>query len=449
MAMCIRKMQGLVAFLALIILTALSLYKKTVPGLPSYCLKTQETNNGITRRIDYLDSDGKITFATDKHYATLIETYEDGHLIQEKYLDAEGKPAFQTQGHCGLKKSYNTDDLPDVITYLDEEEKPVITTYGYSTIHRTYNDLRLAEIDAYYIGDKQVQHKNGYYYLHREYDLRKRVREISYLDQDGELTLHKNGYSIITRTYNKDGRIEYEYYLDKNNAPVEVLSGYYGIYREYDEYGNATLTVFLNPSGQPMDNSSGYSKIEKTYMDKGTVASVHYFNSEGVSIFRFDTFLNEYPFLVLAAGVIMLAMAICLKGKGSIAFLIVYIMIVGVMTIGYRETGEPRSKLELFWSYRQFFASDSIRREIINNIWLFVPLGAWLSHFNHRYGWMWAIGLSAIIEIIQYITGIGLCELDDMISNSIGAMIGHSLAKENVILYDILFSDHKKILQLK
>ena len=61
-------------------------------------------------------------------------------------------------------------------------------------------------------------------------------------------------------------------------------------------------------------------------------------------------------------------------------------------------------------------------------IWLFVPSGAALFRPEHCFGWLWAIALSILIETVQSLTGIGLCEIDDVISNGIGAMIGYGVA---------------------
>lgn len=143
---------------------------------------------------------------------------------------------------------------------------------------------------------------------------------------------------------------------------------------------------------------------------------------------RIDNFLNTHPLIVLVAGVFLTAVAVLLNGKGRYAFLIAYVLFIIIMTIWYRETGEPRGQFELFWSYRQFVTSDTIRQEIINNIWLFVPLGAILYSPSHPYRWTLAIGLSLLIEAVQLAFGIGVCEIDDVISNGIGVLIGYCIA---------------------
>ena len=449
-----KKTVAVLVFLLLITFTVFSVREVPASGLSSSRLRTQKTEEGNTKRTDYVDANGKITYATDKHYATIIRTYEDGRVILEQYYDAEGKPAIQTLGYCAVSRSYNDDSLADVITYLDQNGQPVVTSSGYNAVHRTYNDRRLAETDTYYIDEEQVQNVNGYYSCHREYDAKKRVREISYYDENGKLTLHKNGYARIARTYNEAGKTEYEYYFGTEGEPAAVFSGYYGLYREYDKSGRMTLTTYLDEEGQAMNGSKGYATVTRSYAEDGSVASVRYFSAEGTPVtigrgqygveyvngrgvyldedgepvFRLDNYLNTHPMIVLAAGVILTVMAVLLRKRGRLAFLIAYLLFISAMTVLYRESGAPKIQLKLFWSYRQFLSSKLLRREILNNIWLFVPLGAALFCPAHRRRWLWAIALSVLIEAVQYLTGIGLCEIDDVISNGLGAIIGYGIA---------------------
>ena len=109
--------------------------------------------------------------------------------------------------------------------------------------------------------------------------------------------------------------------------------------------------------------------------------------------------------------------------------LVLYVLFILYMTLWDR-SGKSRAELELFWSYKQFFTSESLRQEIVNNIWLFIPLGAILCKL-----WPKALILivplvfSVAVEVVQYVTGFGLCEIDDVISNSLGGFIGFALGK--------------------
>lgn len=63
--------------------------------------------------------------------------------------------------------------------------------------------------------------------------------------------------------------------------------------------------------------------------------------------------------------------------------------------------------------------------EILNNIWLFVPFGVILYRlFPKAWVLLFSILSSALIEVLQYFSGLGLAEVDDVISNGLGGLIG-------------------------
>ena len=94
---------------------------------------------------------------------------------------------------------------------------------------------------------------------------------------------------------------------------------------------------------------------------------------------------------------------------------------------------ERKIVLDLFWSFKKLFAgSKKGRKEVaqfFNNILFFVPFGVL---FPWRKNWkallISAVGFSIMIEMIQYIFLLGWCELDDVICNTTGGLIGFGLA---------------------
>ena len=76
-----------------------------------------------------------------------------------------------------------------------------------------------------------------------------------------------------------------------------------------------------------------------------------------------------------------------------------------------------------------FWKSYSVRLEVINNIWLFVPLGAGLYSLSPRRRVLWIpVALTVGIELTQYLTGLGLMQADDILGNTFGAVVGFLLA---------------------
>ena len=111
-----------------------------------------------------------------------------------------------------------------------------------------------------------------------------------------------------------------------------------------------------------------------------------------------------------------------------------YIVIVIGATIFTRSGVYEHANFNLFSSYIEAWNnySKSYWRNIILNILMFVPFGFLLPLFSDRFKkFYWTLGLSFLftfgIESTQYITKRGIFEVDDIMNNWIGALIGYSL----------------------
>ena len=86
--------------------------------------------------------------------------------------------------------------------------------------------------------------------------------------------------------------------------------------------------------------------------------------------------------------------------------------------------------LRPFWSYRVAFIQGSydLFMEIVLNMLMFLPLGVVLGELLPPGKRFWALpiclGVSICGEIAQSIFLLGLCETDDVISNTFGAAVG-------------------------
>ena len=99
---------------------------------------------------------------------------------------------------------------------------------------------------------------------------------------------------------------------------------------------------------------------------------------------------------------------------------------------------EPRSfervfKPELFWAIREWIVNPTVESkkeavQYIQNILFFIPYGLlfpWKDNWKRVF--VTALVLSLLIELSQYIFNLGWCEVDDVISNTLGAMIGYGV----------------------
>lgn len=136
-------------------------------------------------------------------------------------------------------------------------------------------------------------------------------------------------------------------------------------------------------------------------------------------------YLHAHPRAVYVFGACVCTASLALGRRGNLALLCGYLLFIAYMTLLGRSRVTNRLNLELFWSYRLFLTSPGTRREILYNIWLFIPLGTILCRLLKS---PWAVALCALlsvaVELTQYALSIGLCELDDIVSNGLGGALG-------------------------
>lgn len=95
---------------------------------------------------------------------------------------------------------------------------------------------------------------------------------------------------------------------------------------------------------------------------------------------------------------------------------IAYVFVIFRMTLIGRTVYSDHIFYGLFWELSQHMWGD-----IIKNITLFVPLGFII---GGRKGVVIGFFLSCGIEVTQYFTRLGYCELDDVLNNTVGTLIG-------------------------
>lgn len=146
-------------------------------------------------------------------------------------------------------------------------------------------------------------------------------------------------------------------------------------------------------------------------------------------------------------------------GRGCLYILfITYIFIVAAATILLRKNndGVMRINLQPFIQYRTAWYSCSMRewRNILLNIIMFIPLGFMLPWLFAKLRSVWKVtvinfALSLLIELVQLVTRCGIFETDDLIHNTLGALIGSCIFQ---MIYDIIVDKNvwfgKIVLQL-
>ena len=109
-------------------------------------------------------------------------------------------------------------------------------------------------------------------------------------------------------------------------------------------------------------------------------------------------------------------------------------MILVFTVIGRKAQGEANVDLIPFSSWRTLFTvpfqshGQYILREIIVNVLMLFPIGFMFNITGApRMAIIIIIGIlfSVFIELAQYITQTGLCEIDDVIHNTFGCVVGY------------------------
>lgn len=123
------------------------------------------------------------------------------------------------------------------------------------------------------------------------------------------------------------------------------------------------------------------------------------------------------------------------RKRQSWILFVAYILFLLWLTVFSRETriGDRIFKWQLFWSFRAWIASEpngkSESIQNINNILVFIPFGLLFPVKKWKPLFITVLLFSVTIEAVQYIANLGWCEIDDVISNALGAAIGFGVWK--------------------
>ena len=419
-------------------------------GYTSSELSIRETVDGSVTSTSYVNFDGVITEAIDMGYATVCRMRDDnGRVVEERYLDASGNPVARYGNYYGL--SYKYDETGTAITYLDTEGNPIIRSDGYSTIVRTQVDGRAADDFYYDLNGQQVQCSGGYYGLHREYNAEGQNISLTFFDKDGHAVSTSSGYAIKTYQRDMDGTIAGEQYFDIEGNPARSSLGQYGELYQRNEQGYIGQITYLGADGKPTPTNAGYTILKRTYHRDGTADTDMYFDANGnpkalskgqygikrsgkVNLLLdrngnimlcVDNLLNGFPCMVVVFGCVVCLLMIVLPKNLSVVLTMVYVAFILYETLMFRESGDARTNFVLFSYAGKLLKEQSVRVGVINNIWLLIPLGTGLYRwFQKKWVLLIPFVMSVVIETTQYITGLGIAELDDVFGNTMGGWIG-------------------------
>ena len=361
-------------------------------GNTSKTLQKSVTTSGTIRKITYRNAAGALTVAEDKGYAMALETLDaNGDVVLCRYFDAQQSPIQMPSGHSAVSYCKMPEGI--LLTYLDAEGKPMQIQGGYCK--------KLEQKDAggsiravFYLdkagnptpaakgqfGERYARDKNG------------RICQITYLNASGQDAATEQGYTILRRSFRENGSAYEDKYFDAEGQPFCVQKGTYGIRRE-----------------------DGY------YLQ---------LNRDGTLLWSVDNLLKLFPTVTVLIGLLFCVVLCVLPRKMSVGMLALYVGFILYETLLFRETGRARLEWIPFAFAKEFGTEYTVRAEVINNIWLFVPLGAglWRCFPKHKILWL-PLLLSLAVELTQYCTRLGFAQVDDVLTNTAGGVLGYLFAK--------------------
>lgn len=154
-------------------------------------------------------------------------------------------------------------------------------------------------------------------------------------------------------------------------------------------------------------------------------------------------YTNAYAVLV---GGLILAVICAIVGKifmsrdkwknfvGTLFVFYWFLIVIFITIVGRVKTEESKIELRLFWCIKEAWTNrDPLDWYFVTgNIALFIPIGLILPMFfvNMRRWWKTVcvgFSFSVLVEVLQLVLHLGLFELDDMINNTFGCVLGYSL----------------------
>ena len=426
----------------------------------STSLQRKISNGDGYERIDYVDKNGSIAYAADKHHATMIIRKEDNTVLEEFY-GTDGQPTKQNLGYYYIKRLYDKNGREYETLYLDLDKKRVMTRAGYASVKRIFDDKKNIVTEKYYDEyEKPVETSMQGYGCTYEYNGEGRNTKTIYLGLEGKPHITRQGFAIIYKKYFEDGKnkgkVKEEYYFDEKEKPIKLKDGYYGLQKNYDDVGRINTYTYLDADGNPTITNKGYTTIVRSYYNDDSVERELYYDKvgkpvaldkgqygvlrkEGRSILldengrdikSFHNLLYGAKWFSILACFIIVLVSSFLSAKSNVILIILYSFFILYVTIINRSNSSNGVILIPFWSYRQFFINEELAIEIFNNILLFIPFASILYNvYSTKRLLLVVLLFSILIEFCQFLLGAGLCEIDDVISNLLGGHIGYLLGK--------------------
>ncbi|MBQ9872431.1 MAG: VanZ family protein [Eubacterium sp.] len=475
-----------------------------------YAIRKECNEEPKNMHVTYLDEDGK-PMMTTMGFSSLVKLYDsEGRLEVERSFDLDGHFVETKYNAYGFRRTYDEAGRVLTTTYMAADGSLMLNKSGYAVLKYYYDEPATTSesgtepsvttepgtdpsVTSEPGTDPSVTTAPGTASQPGGTKTTETTTTPDATKQPDSASQSASSNQADTDAQNpaseKPSRLEF---FDTEMKPIALIHGEYGVQRGYDEFGRITETTYLDRDGNPLMIPEGYATIKRTFYEDDSIRTDMYFDAEGQpvelpqgqygvlhegdmltyldrdgnEVFSFKNFLHNQPWLVMAAALVVILISLFFGKRVNICLLIGYLAVIIYMTLLDRSEGSAGARLQLFQSYVRFFSDYTVRKETIDNIWLFIPLGTILYQLRPRLtpaignaggvGNVGAVGaagyvgsasqasappllpiliilfipllLSGMIEVIQYLFRIGTFELDDVFSNTLGGAIGVAVA---------------------
>lgn len=86
-------------------------------------------------------------------------------------------------------------------------------------------------------------------------------------------------------------------------------------------------------------------------------------------------------------------------------------------------------EIKRFIVYRNQLGAFAVTANLLGNVLIFLPFGMLVPFLTKRFKKFWGVALltfelSVLVELVQLVTKVGSCDVDDILLNTIGGMLG-------------------------
>lgn len=121
----------------------------------------------------------------------------------------------------------------------------------------------------------------------------------------------------------------------------------------------------------------------------------------------------------------------------------------GNSSMGYRYNLELLVEIKRFIKYREQVGFDAFMINVLGNIVAFMPFGLLLPIIHKKYRGLlrvafYSLLFSLAVEAIQMLSRVGIFDVDDILLNTIGGILGYLLFVICNLIYRRLQKNHRK-----